>query len=144
MIRKAEAEYYKESFNSKTHNIKEMRKELSNLLHANRRNKSYSVSKLIVNKKELTNNKEIANALNKHFTTIGKNLADKVIPQTNNSFKNYMTNPVNNSLFSRPTDAEEVTKEINKLKNKATLDFRVPLLKHVKQELADGLVITIY
>ena len=54
-----------------------------------------------------------------------------------------MTNPVNNSLFLRPTDTDEVTKEINQLKNKATLDFRVPLLKHVKQELADGLVIII-
>ena len=51
-----------------------------------------------------------------------------------------MTNPVNNSLFLRPTDTEKVTKEINQLKNKATLDFRVPLLKHVKQELVDGLV----
>ena len=123
-----------------------MWKELSNLLHTNRKNKSNSnnsISKLIVNKKELTNNKEIANALNKHFTTIGKYLADKVIPQSNNSFKDYMTNPVNNCLFLRPTDTEEVTKEINQLKNKATLDFRVPLLKHVKQELVDGLVIII-
>ena len=55
--------------------MKEMWKELSNLLHTNRKNKSNSsnsISKLIVNKKELTNNKEIANALTKHFTTIGK------------------------------------------------------------------------
>ena len=43
----------------------------------------------------------------------------------------------------RPSDTEEVRKERNKLKDKATLDFRVPLLKHVKQEPADGLVIII-
>ena len=55
MIRKAEADYYKESFNSKTHNMKEMWKELSNLLHTNRKNKSNLISKLIVLKKELTN-----------------------------------------------------------------------------------------
>ena len=48
-----------------------------------------------------------------------------------------------NSLFLRPTDTEGVTKEINQLKNIATLDFRVPLLKHVKQELVDRLVIII-
>ena len=62
MIRKSEAEYYKELFNSKTHNMKEMWKELSNLLHTNRKNKhnsSNSISKLIVNKKELTNNKKL-------------------------------------------------------------------------------------
>ena len=37
IIRKAEADYYKESFNSKTHNMKEMWKELSNLLQTHRK-----------------------------------------------------------------------------------------------------------
>ena len=85
MIRKAEAEYYKESFNSKIHSMKEIWKELCNLLNSSRTNKINSVSKLIINNKELTNIKDIANALNTHFTTTGKNLADKVIPQENNS-----------------------------------------------------------
>ena len=64
-----------------------MLKELSNVLHSNRRNKSNSsnsISKLIVNKKELTNNKEIANGLNnisQRLTKISQ------IPQSNNSFK---------------------------------------------------------
>ena len=44
-------------------------------------------------------------------------------------------------MFLRPTDTNEIIEEINQLKNKSTLDIRVPLLKHVKQELADGLVI---
>ena len=52
-----------------------------------------------------------------------------------------MTDPINNSLFLRPTDISEIIKEINQMKNKSALDIRVPLLKHVKQELADGLVI---
>ena len=52
-----------------------------------------------------------------------------------------MTDPIINSLFLRPTDTDEIIKEINQMKNKSTLDIRVPLLKHVKQELADGLVI---
>ena len=37
MIRKAETEYYKESFNNKTHNMKEMWKELGNLLNTNKK-----------------------------------------------------------------------------------------------------------
>ena len=52
-----------------------------------------------------------------------------------------MTDPINNSLFLRPTDTDEILKEINQLKNKATLDIRVTLLKHAKQELVNGLVI---
>ena len=141
MIRKAEAEYYKESFDSKIHSMKEMWKELGNLLNSSRTNKSYSVSKLIINNKELTNHKDIANASNTHFTTIGKNHADKVIPQENNSFKAYLTDPIKCSLFLRPTDSDEIIKEINQLKDKAMLGIRVTLLKHAKQELVDGLVI---
>ena len=72
---------------------------------------------------------------------IGKNLADKVIPQESNSFKAYFTDPINNSLFLRPTDTNEIMKEINQLRNKPMSDIHVPLLKHIKQELADGLVI---
>ena len=52
-----------------------------------------------------------------------------------------MTDPINNSLFLRPTDTNEILKEINQLKNKTTLDIRVTLLKHAKQELVNGLVI---
>ena len=52
-----------------------------------------------------------------------------------------MIDPINNSLFLRPTDTDEILKEINQLKNKTTLDIRVTLLKHAKQELIHGLVI---
>ena len=45
MIRKAETEYHKESFNNKTHNKKEMWKELGNLLNANKKKTSNSISK---------------------------------------------------------------------------------------------------
>ena len=75
--------------------MKEMWKEIGNLLNTSKKKKSNSINKLIINNKELKNNKDIANALNEHFTTIGKNLDAKV----NDSFKTYMTNPINNSLF---------------------------------------------
>ena len=62
-------------------------------------------------------------------------------PERNHLFKNYLTNPINESLFLRSTDNNEVLKEINQLKNKATVDIRVSLLKRVKQEVIKGLVI---
>ena len=99
------------------------------------------MSKIIINSKEITDDKDIANALNDHFTKIGKNLADKVKPERNNLFENYLTNPINENLFLRPTDNNENLKEINQLRNKATIDIRVSLLKHVKQEVIKGLVI---
>ena len=44
-----------------------MRKELGNLLNTNKKKKSNSINKLIVNNKELQNNKDIANALKGTF-----------------------------------------------------------------------------
>ena len=52
-----------------------------------------------------------------------------------------MTDPIDESLFLRRTNDEELMNEINHLKNKATLDVRVSLMKFVKQEIIDGLVI---
>ena len=46
-----------------------------------------SISKIIINNKEMTDDKGIATALNDHFTKIGKNLADKVKPERNHLFK---------------------------------------------------------
>ena len=52
-----------------------------------------------------------------------------------------MTDPIDSSLFLRPTDTDGVLKEMDQLENKATLDIRVTLLKHAEQELVSGLVI---
>ena len=41
----------------------------------------------MINNKEITDDKDIANALNDHFTKIGKNLADKVKPERNHYLK---------------------------------------------------------
>ena len=61
--------------------------------------------------------------------------------QETHSYATYLTDPVDDNLFLRPTNAEELLNEINQLKNKATLDVRVSLIKYVKQKIIDGLVI---
>ena len=86
VIRKAETDYYKNVFNSKTQSMKEMWKELGNLLNTKKKSKGNSISKLSINNQEITKDKDIANALNDHFTKIGKNLADKVRPERNDLF----------------------------------------------------------
>ena len=118
-----------------------MWKELGDLLSRTKRTKGNPISKLIVNNVEITKGKDIANTLNKDFTNIGKNLAEKIVPKQNLTFNTYLTDPIANSLYLRPTDSDEILKEINRLKTKAILDIRVSLLKHVKQEIVNGLVI---
>ena len=118
-----------------------MRRELGNPLNTNKKKSNNSISRIIVDNKILRNDKDIANALNKHFTQIGRSLAGKVVPQEPHLYATYLTDPVNDSLFLRPTNDEELINEINHLKNKATLDVRVSLIKYVKQEIIDCLVI---
>ena len=50
VIRKAEAECYKNVFNSKS--MKEMWKQLDNLLNTKKKNKGSSISKIIINSKK--------------------------------------------------------------------------------------------
>ena len=54
VIRKAETDYYMNVFNSKTESMKEMWKELSNLLNTKKKSKGNSISKLILNNQEIT------------------------------------------------------------------------------------------
>ena len=128
-------------FNYKTQSVKQMWRELGTLLNTNKMKSNNSISRIVVDNKVLSNDKDIADALNKHFTQICKNLANKVIPQEPHSYAMYLTDPIDDSLFLRPTNDEELMNEINHLKNKATLDVRVSLIKYVKQEIIDGLVI---
>ena len=117
-----------------------MWRELGNLLNTSRKKSNNSISRIIVDNKILNNDKDIANALNTHFTQIGKSLANKVSQQPH-SYATYLTDPVDDSLFLRPTNDGELLNEINQLKNKATLNVRVSLIKYVKHEIIDGLVI---
>ena len=65
IIRKAKVNYYKNVFNSKTQSIKEMWKELGNLLNTSKKSKGNSISKLIINNQVITKDKDIADQLQK-------------------------------------------------------------------------------
>ena len=53
LIRKAEADYYKESFNQKTQSMKQMWRELGNLLNTSKKKSNNSISRIIVDNKIL-------------------------------------------------------------------------------------------
>ena len=52
VIGKAETDYYKNVFNSKTQSMKEIWKELGNLLNTKKKSKGNSISKLIINSRD--------------------------------------------------------------------------------------------
>ena len=68
VIRKAETDYYKNFFNSKTQSIKKCgKKEPGNLLNTKKKSKGNSISKLIINNQQKAKDTDI---LNDHFTKL--------------------------------------------------------------------------
>ena len=119
-----------------------MWRELGNLFNTRKKKSNNSISRIIIDNKILNNDKDIANALNKHFMQIGKTLAKEVGPQEPHSYATDLKDPIDNSLLLRPTNDEEPMNEINHLKSEETFDRRVSVIKYVKQEITDSIIIS--
>ena len=95
--------------------------------------------------KILTDKKQISEVLNNYFTTIPKEIEEKVVkPKTN--FNSYLQNPTLNSFFMTPTTSEEIENKIESLRNnKANGPASIPtkVLKECKHELSKPLEIII-
>ena len=92
IIREAEISYYKKLFNEKENGIKQMWKTLSSILNKKKNKPNQkSINKLIINAKAVYNDKQIANALNEYFSSVGNTLS-KQISNKNRSYKDYLKN----------------------------------------------------
>ena len=63
---------------------------------------------------EINNDKEIAEAFNKYFVTIGSSLSSK-LPLSSTSFDSFLRNKCPNSLFFTPIAKEEVVDYLNNI-----------------------------
>ena len=81
LIRKSEINYYQNIFSDRENNIKDMWKHLRFLLNLNKNNSQNkkSLSKLNINGKTTTEDKNIANAFNEYFADVGCNLVNKIV-----------------------------------------------------------------
>ena len=90
-----------------------------------------------MNNRILENDKDIANAMNNHFSQIGATLAAKF--PNNGDHQRYMKKRITPSFFLEPVNNEETIKEIAKLNNKKSAgddDIKPRVLKENKETLA--------
>ena len=73
------------------------------------------ITSLQIGNKTVKNSYEIASEFNKHFTSIGKQIEEKLKNQ--NKYSEYLKNPNANSFFISPTNSDEVLSVIKELKN---------------------------
>ena len=112
IIRKAKRDYYTHIFNKHKNDIKKTWSLI------NRNLKKQSTHEFLINDKIISDPIIIANKFNQYFAHIGSTLDDK-IPSAPH-FNSYLNNPVG-SVFSFHTVTEEnISHNINKLKNKVS------------------------
>ena len=90
---------------------------------------------------EITDPKEIANAFNKYFASVGCNLAE-MIDRVDSNPTEYLKTPVTKSFIIAPVTMSEVEREISALKNdKATGPYSIPvkILKLLKTVISKPL-----
>ena len=130
--------YYKEYFVINKAKTKEIWKGIKQLICLKPNLGSTLLSKLIINEHEITNDKAIADQLNKFYSNIGKNLASAV-PKQNLPFSYYLDKPQASSFFLSPTNSTEIENIITSLSStKATGPFSISisLLKTLKGVLS--------
>ena len=66
----------------------------------------------------ITDKAEIVNRFNSYFINIGLNLASKMTPPLNKTFKDYLAYPVTRTFQFKLVSEEAVSKIIDSLKNK--------------------------
>ena len=142
LISKSEIYYYQNIFSDRKNNIKDMWKHLGFVLNPNKHNShnKKSVSKLNINGKTITEDKNITNAFSKYFADVGSNLANKIVKnQPQKSYKGYLSNPEAETIFLSPTNTEEISKEISFLNDKKNgMDpFKTSIIISIKNEIAE-------
>ena len=100
---------------------------------------------LKLNNKIIDNHKEIADVFCEFFTNVGPEYARK-IPDPIKPYTSYLKQKNQYSIFLAPTDPEEISKIISKLKAKNSSghdQINSKLLKHIQHEIKDPLSIMI-
>ena len=85
------------------------------IINPNKHKKTTFINKVIYNGNTYTDSKNISDAFNDHFVTVGKKLSDKF--QDPADYDKYMNINCNETIYLEPILHGEVIKEINFLKD---------------------------
>ena len=103
--------------------------------------KSSNIKQIVVNNVTITDNIEIANQFNQHFSSIGPSLA-ATVPQSSKHFSDFLPPPAERSFFMEPISQFTMQKYILCLKPKTGLDdnnFSVKLINSVAPHISKPL-----
>ena len=119
-IRKSKLDYYRRIFSEIKNDLKQTWKVINKVLSTNRSRRNFSIKSLVFNDQLYTDDYQISQVLNEHFTTIAEKIRETLpSPTTANGFTQYLNQSTPSIPFTfhrvTPADVEEI---INSLKNK--------------------------
>ena len=131
----AKQNYYKSTLTEERHNVRKTYEKINEIVKLKAKNRTFP-SHLINDEGEtVSDTTNIALALNKHFSSIGKKLAE-TIPQTTNQLAIHKSHAsVNNSFYFYPSTTEEVSLTIDQLNIRKAVrnnDVETKFIKYAK------------
>ena len=122
LTRLSKANYYQSFFDLNMRNARQTWKGINELIGCCKKKNKHNPLNFICstpNEVPTGDPKEISDILNRYFATVGHKLASK-IPQTINTFSDYLDPPLNHTFFFDPIIPEDINLEISTLQdNKA-------------------------
>ena len=143
-LRKAEIEYYSDLFRKKESSIRDHWKNIGNMINHKQSKNHARIDKLHFKGKYLTTDKDISNAMNEHFCTVGESLQGLLPPCDTQLYKDYLGNRITNSFVLSHILYDDIIIEMSKLDPKKSTGpdgIGAKIIKLCPQIFAQNLVI---
>ena len=140
----AKRDYYRKTFNLFSDNIRKTWQTINDALNRKRRSKDFPQEFILPNGKIIFDHKQIANAFNDFFISIGE--PEWQNKDATNTFSKYLPEKANTNLLFKAVTEEEIGNIINSLKPKVSSGIDSTsnkLLKEVKKAIVIPLTIII-
>ena len=131
IIKRAEEMYYKKMINSHNNSSKILWKTFGKILN-DKKVKHNKLVNLNIDGQNVSNPQAISDSVNKFFSEIGENLANKFSQNDNSEYKKYLGNPIQQSMFLHDISKAEITDAICDLKNSNSTGYDDFTTKFVK------------
>ena len=115
-IRTAETHYYRTILTEHGNNCQNLWKIFGKMIKKNRN--KVNIDKLKVGNQLVNNPKQITESFNNFFTNVGNNLAQSLESSDENAYKNYLGNPIQETLNLTETNPDETQKLIERINPK--------------------------
>lgn len=140
-VKLAKQRFYKTYFETYSNDSRKQWKMINQLLYRKVKTKT-AISKIVVDGKSITNNADIANSFNNYFCNIAQKLKEESAASSSSPAGDATpditintSHRVHKEIRLDDYTAAEVEKTISSLKNKATSDTAIRVLKHVSHEV---------